>query len=87
MSRPSLAYHALMEHSACCRSLVLLASRLRCRRLFGPLLHMMHSHYLPSLNSYQQQHGMQAEQRKNQPTPSTPSTRAERLLLTADGCA
>ena len=24
---------------------------------------------------------------QNQPTPSTPSTRAERLLLTADGCA
>ena len=50
-------------------------------------LHMMYSHHLPSLSSYQKQHGMQAEQRKNQPTPSTPSTRAERLLLTADGCA
>jgi hypothetical protein len=50
-------------------------------------LQMMYSHYLPSLTKHQKQHGMQAEQRKNQPTPSTPSTRAERLLLTADGCA
>jgi hypothetical protein len=51
------------------------------------LLHMMYSHHPPSLNSYQKQHGIQAEQRKNQPTPSTPSTRAARLLLTAEGCA
>ena len=50
-------------------------------------LQMMYSHRLPSLSSYQKQHGIQAEQRNNQPTPSTPSTRAERLLLTADGCA
>jgi hypothetical protein len=51
------------------------------------LLQMMYSHHLPSLSSCQKPHGMQAEQLKNQPTPSTPSTRAERLLLTADGCA
>ena len=50
-------------------------------------LHMMYSHHLPLLTSHQKQHGMQAEQRKNQPTPSTPSTRAARLLLTAEGCA
>jgi len=43
--------------------------------------------FFPSLTAQKIPFGIRAEQLKNQPTPSTPSTRAERLLLTADGCA